>query len=209
MISTKPSGTSNTERMDGARFHVVWELGQNATIYPDALGIKLDAGSVLNFDLHTHSVGSEATFPIDVAFTFHPKGYKPKYTNVGSFNSLTYDLDIPGNKETVVEALYPMSRAGIVLGFEPHLHSSGRRMCLEALHPTGLSGDAELRRLQPQLGQGLSLRRRRRAAPAQGHGSQGHGVVRQHETTLASRILATGKAGAVVRSTTCCSSCRE
>lgn len=131
------SGTSNTERMDGARFMVVWELGQNATIYPDQLGIKLAAGSVLNFDLHTHSVGSEATFSIDVAFTFHPKGYKPKYTNVGSFNSLTYDLDIPGNKESVVEALYPMSRAGIILGFEPHLHSSGRRMCLEALHPTG------------------------------------------------------------------------
>jgi mono/diheme cytochrome c family protein len=131
------SGTSNTERMDGARFMVVWELGQNATIYPDKLGIKLAAGSVLNFDLHTHSIGNEATFSIDVAFTFHPKGYKPKYTNVGSFNSLTYDLDIPGNKESVVEALYPMSRAGMILGFEPHLHSSGRRMCLEALHPTG------------------------------------------------------------------------
>jgi hypothetical protein len=131
------SGTSNTVRTDGARFHVTWELGQNATIYPDVLGVKLDAGSVLNFDLHTHSVGTEATFSIDVAFKFHPKGYKPKYTNAGSFNSLTYDLDIPGNKETVVQALYPMSRAGMILGFEPHLHSSGRRMCLEALHPSG------------------------------------------------------------------------
>ena len=92
---------------------------------------------MLNFDLHTHSIGTEATFAIDVAFKFHPKGYKPKYTNAALFNSLTYDLDIPGNKETVVEALYPMSRAGMILGFEPHLHSSGRRMCLEALHPTG------------------------------------------------------------------------
>jgi len=131
------SGTANSDSPDGARFHVVWELGQNATIYPDVLGVKLAAGSVLNFDLHTHSVGTEATFSIDVAFKFHPKGYKPKYTNAGSFNSLTYDLDIPGNKQTVVEALYPMSRAGMILGFEPHLHSSGRRMCLEALYPTG------------------------------------------------------------------------
>jgi len=132
------SGTSAAEiRGDGARFNVVWELGQNATIYPDVLGVKLPKGSALNFDLHTHSVGTEATFSIDVAFKFHPKGYRPKYTNAGTFGSLTYDLDIPGNKETVVEALYPMSRAGILLGFEPHLHSSGRRMCLEALHPTG------------------------------------------------------------------------
>jgi hypothetical protein len=131
------TGTSNAETVDGARFNVVWELGQNATIYPDTLGVKLPAGSVLNFDLHTHSVGTEATFSIDVAFKFHPQGYKPKYKNAGSFNSLTYDLDIPGNKETVVEALYPMSRAGLILSFEPHLHSSGRRMCVEALLPSG------------------------------------------------------------------------
>lgn len=131
------SGTSAAESRGGGRFNVVWELGQNATIYPDVLGVKLGAASALNFDLHTHSVGKEATFSIDVAFKFHPKGYTPKYTNAGSFNSLTYDLDIPGNKETVVEALYPMARAGLVLGFEPHLHSSGRRMCLEALYPSG------------------------------------------------------------------------
>ena len=132
------SGTTAADiRGEGARFNVVWELGQNATIYPDSLGVKLKAGSGLTYDLHTHSVGTEATFSIDVAFKFHPKGYTPKYTNAGTFGSLTYDLDIPGNKETVVEALYPMSRAGILLGFEPHLHSSGRRMCLEALHPSG------------------------------------------------------------------------
>jgi hypothetical protein len=74
------TGTVNSTSADGARFNVVWELGQNATIYPDALGVKLAAGSALNFDLHTHSVGTEATFSIDVAFKFHPKGYKPKYT---------------------------------------------------------------------------------------------------------------------------------
>ena len=105
----------------------------------------------------------------------------PKYTNAGSFNSLTYDLDIPGNKETVVEALYPMARAGLVLGFEPHLHSSGRRMCVEALLPERLPGNAQLRRVQPQLGEGLPLRGRCGAAPAQGNGHQGHGVVRQHD----------------------------
>lgn len=132
------SGTATTA--DGrplGLFNVVWELGQNATIYPDALGVKLGTGSALNFDLHTHSGGTEATFSIDVAFKFHPKGYVPKYTNAGSFNSLTYDLDIAGNKETVIEAMYPLSRAAIVLGFEPHLHSSGRRMCYEALYPSG------------------------------------------------------------------------
>jgi hypothetical protein len=136
-VVDQATGTTTADNRGGGRFNVVWELGQNATIYPDALGIKLAAGSALNFDLHTHSVGTEATFSIEVAFKFHPKGYQPKYTNAGSFNSLTYDLDIPGGKESVVQALYPMTRAGLVLSFEPHLHSSGRRMCVEALYPTG------------------------------------------------------------------------
>jgi hypothetical protein len=136
-VIDQATGTTAADSFGGARFNVVWELGQNSTIYPDVLGVKLEKDSVLNFDLHTHSIGTEATFAIDVAFKFHPKDYKPKYTNAAMFNSLTYDLDIPGNKETVVEALYPMSRAGMILSFEPHLHSSGRRMCVEALHPSG------------------------------------------------------------------------
>ena len=130
-------GTASAEGRYRGLFNVVWELGQNATIYPDTLGVKLPAGSGLNFDLHTHSIGTEATFSIDVAFDLHPEGYEPKYTNASTFGSLTYDLDIPGNKETVIEAMFPLQRAGLVLNFEPHLHSSGRRMCLEALYPSG------------------------------------------------------------------------
>jgi hypothetical protein len=126
-----------TEQRGPGNFFVVWELGQNATIYPDVLGVKLPANSALNFDLHTHTIGTEASFSIDVAFTLHPAGYVPKYTNNTMFDSLTYDLDIPGNKETVITALYPIHRAGMVLSFEPHLHSSGRRMCVEALYPSG------------------------------------------------------------------------
>ena len=134
----RSAGASGTaESRSGGRFNVVWELGQNSTIYPDSLGIRLAKGSALNFDLHTHSIGTDATFSIQVAFKLHPKGYQPKYSSYGSFNSLTYDLDIPGNQETVVEALWPLSRPGMVLSFEPHLHSSGRRMCVEALYPTG------------------------------------------------------------------------
>ena len=137
VIGAAAGAAGTAESRSAGRFNVVWELGQNSTIYPDVLGVKLAAGSVLNFDLHTHSIGTETTFSIEVAFTLHPRGYQPKYTNAGSFNSLTYDLDIPGNKETVIEALWPLSRPGMVLSFEPHLHSSGRRMCVEALYPTG------------------------------------------------------------------------
>ena len=131
------AGTGGAEGRRRGLFNVVWELGQNATLYPDSLGVKLPAGSGLTFDLHTHSIGTEATFSIDVAFKLHPEGYEPKYTNATTFGSLTYDLDIPGNKETVVEAMYPLDKAGLVLNFQPHLHSSGCRMCVHALYPSG------------------------------------------------------------------------
>ena len=119
-VEAQIAGTTAAESrgLGGGLFNVVWELGQNATIYPDSLGVKLPAGSVLNFDLHTHSIGTAGTFSIDVAFKFHPEGYEPKYTNAGTFGSLTYDLDIPGNQETVVQSVYPMARPGLLLSFE-------------------------------------------------------------------------------------------
>ena len=100
-------------------FCVVWELGQNATMYPDVPGVKLAAGLALNFELHAHAIGTEATITIDVAFKLRPRGVVPKDTNNTMFDSLTYHLDIPGNRETVISALYPMTRPGMVLSFEP------------------------------------------------------------------------------------------
>ena len=135
--ATAGEGQAASAGRRGENLMVVWELGQNATIYPDVLGVRLPAGSALTFDLHTHSIGAEATFAIDVAFKLHPRGYVPKYTNNTMFDSLTYDLDIRGNDKTVITSLYPLTRSAMVLSFEPHLHSSGRRMCVEALYPSG------------------------------------------------------------------------
>ena len=177
------AGVADGEPQPGQRgenFFVVWELGQNATIYPDSLGVKLAAGSALNFDLHTHSIGTEATFTIDVAFKLHPEGFVPKYTNNTMFDSLTYDLDIPGNKETVISALYPMTRgrhgaelrAAPALQRPPHVRGGAAS--------ERLPGNHQLRRVQPQLGEGLLLRGRRRAPPAARDHPQGDSLVRQH-----------------------------
>ena len=80
-----------------------------------------------------------------------------------------------------------MGQAALVLGFEPHLHSSGRRMCVEAPASERVSGDAELCRIQPQLGEGVSLPGRCDTVAPQGHGDQGHRVVRQHGVESARR----------------------
>ena len=129
------------ERSDPDLFSVVHEVGQNATHYPEVLGVRLPAGAALNWDLHLHSIGVEVPFRIDVAFKFHPRGWEPKYKGRGGIESfLTFDIDIPPEEPNArMEGLQRVSQPGILMTFEPHLHSSGKRMCIEAIYPSGLS----------------------------------------------------------------------
>ena len=132
---------TSTNRGPNDLFSVVHEVGQNATFYPEVLGVRLPAGSALNWDLHLHSIGVEVPFRIDVAFKFHPRGWEPKYSGGGGVLSyLTFDIDIPPEEpNAMMEGMQLVTRPGIMMTFEPHLHSSGKRMCIEAMYPSGLS----------------------------------------------------------------------
>ena len=134
---SRPTG----ERGPVDLFNVVHEVGQNATFYPEVLGVRLPAESALNWDLHLHSIGVEVPFRIDVAFKFHPKGWEPKYSGRGGILSyLTFDIDIPPEDPNAkMEGMQLVTKPGILMTFEPHLHSSGKRMCIEAMYPSGLS----------------------------------------------------------------------
>ena len=118
-------------------FAMTYELGQNALIYSDDVGALLKAGSEIQFsNVHLHSIGKEVKVRIDVAFKFHPKGFKPKYelrvhTHIGG----AYDLDLPAGQTTMLDSFYVMPQSAKLLTFEPHLHSSGKRMCLEVMYP--------------------------------------------------------------------------
>ena len=127
---------------DPGAFRIVHELGQNATIFPDGIGVLLPGNSALTWDVHTHSVGKPVVLRIDVGFKFHPPGYEPKYRQSAGSVSMTLasqsDLDIPaGEGEVMVDGYYVMPRPSKMLTFEPHLHSSGKRMCAEAIYPNG------------------------------------------------------------------------
>lgn len=74
----------------------------------------------------------------DVGFKFHPKGYQPKYAQSGfvSMGQIGDGLDIPaGRGDTRFSGFYTMPQSGILTTYEPHMHSSGRRMCVEAIYP--------------------------------------------------------------------------
>ena len=120
-------------------FRLTWELGQNALTYPDGVGVELPAGSVITFDsMHLHSIGEEVQARVDVAFDLHPEGYEPKYRQQSRAMAGAFDfaLDIPSNDPDVYrDGFFRLDRPARLMTFEPHLHSSGTRMCVEALYP--------------------------------------------------------------------------
>ena len=124
----------------GGGFYLVHELGDNPTIYPAETGVVLKGGSAFRYTMHLHSVGQEVSVRLDTAFTFHPKGWTPKYMQAGfvTMGQLRDELDIPGNTDNVrVSNYYRVPRPGILTTYEPHMHASGKRMCVEASYPDG------------------------------------------------------------------------
>ena len=120
-------------------FNITHELGQNATYFPDWVGIRLPAGSVLTYDrMHYHSVGREVRVRVDTAFKLHPREYEPKYLQGFGAQSGAFDLelDIPAGEDDIMrDGFYRLDRPALMMTFEPHLHSSGKRMCIEAIYP--------------------------------------------------------------------------
>src|SRR5262249_55004220 len=48
------------------------------------------------------------------------------------------ELDLPAGQENIRYDFYSvLKQPGKLMSFEPHMHSNGRRMCLEAVYPTG------------------------------------------------------------------------
>jgi hypothetical protein len=126
-----------SDSVNGA-FNLVHELGQNPTIYPDDLGILLPANSILTWRLHTHANGKDTEVRIDLGFKLHPKGYKPKHVLMAAGSLANHDLDIPAGDDNVrVDAYTVLTKPARVVSFEPHMHASGKRMCLEAILPSG------------------------------------------------------------------------
>ena len=137
-----PAQRANTQRasLPVGEFSYIFEVGQNAMIYPDDVGILLPANSTVYFpNVHLHSIGKDVKVQMQVGFTFHPKGYKPKYPRgVSSLPIRLTEIDIRGGQDNARhDAFTTLRRPAKGVTFEPHLHASGKRMCVEAILPNG------------------------------------------------------------------------
>jgi hypothetical protein len=112
-----------------------YEVAKNADIFAPEAGRLLKAGSI--FDLsaaHIHANGRETTAHLEFGFKFFPKDYKPTYprANVNLANTIDMDLK-PNTPNQELHAYTVLKENTRMVTFEPHMHATGVRMCLEAI----------------------------------------------------------------------------
>lgn len=115
-----------------------YALGKYADIFPDGTGRLLKAGSKIRFNMHYHSVGEELADSTSIAFKFYPKGYVPKRQLLMQHVGDVQDLDLPRGESNIRHDGYMTLDKNVQLTvFQPHLHSRGKRQCLEAIYANG------------------------------------------------------------------------
>ena len=120
---------------EGATSWPIHEVGRNADVFPADAGRLLAANSSLSLSAsHLHSNGRETKAHLEFAFKFFPDGYKPRYRR--SSLSLGNSIDIDAKPNTPNQELHAYSvlqENTKIITFEPHMHATGVRMCLEAI----------------------------------------------------------------------------
>jgi mono/diheme cytochrome c family protein len=127
----------NVSGPDGRSTGGVWpvhEVGRNADVFDSKAGKLLRAGSSISFpSVHLHANGKDTTATLQIGFKFHPVGYKPEIQST-LISIGTDDLDIPGGAKVSQSATMTLPQPMKLTVFEPHMHSTGVRMCLEATY---------------------------------------------------------------------------
>ncbi len=112
-----------------------YSLGKNADVFPEGSARLLKAGSKILFNVHYFSMGEEVKSRSSVAFKFYPKGYVPKYPLVTMHVGDVTELDIPGKTVSRHDGYLRLSKPVQMAALQPHMHTRGKRMCVEAIYP--------------------------------------------------------------------------
>ncbi len=113
----------------------VHEVGRNADVFDPEGARLLEAGStIITNSVHLHSNGQDTTARLEIGWKFHPKGYKPKYSEAVRVLGNAVDIDIrPNVANQELHSYLILAQNTKITTFEPHLHAPGARMCLEAI----------------------------------------------------------------------------
>lgn len=134
---TQDGDTEDTEDT----FLAEYAQGKNGDVYPEGTAKLLKAGSKIKFSNHLHAIGEAITDTAEVAFVFYPKNEVPKHViysePMGGANGqrIGVDIDIPANQIVRHDGYSRLALPAKITGFQPHLHTRGRRQCVEAIYP--------------------------------------------------------------------------
>src|SRR5216683_4969816 len=78
-----------------------YAVGKNGDVFPEGTGRLVKAGAKIRFNMHYHPVGEEIADQTEVALTFYPKGYTPKYYIQASHTGDVEDLDLPAGVDNI------------------------------------------------------------------------------------------------------------
>jgi hypothetical protein len=111
------------------------EVGRNAEFFDPEAGRLMVAGSQLAFpSIHMHANSEDTTAHLRVAYKFHPKDYKPtQRLNVMTFGNGEIDLR-PMQAGQEIHLYQTLQQHAKITTFEPHMHASGVKMCIEAVY---------------------------------------------------------------------------
>jgi hypothetical protein len=106
-------------------------------VFPAEAGKIVRAGSFISFNAHVHSPGvrgADQNARLNVGLKFHPRGYKPKF-RVGDVTMGRSEIDIDAGATNYRFDAYWLAEEPIkLINYEPHMHATGVRMCIEAIH---------------------------------------------------------------------------
>jgi hypothetical protein len=122
--------------MGGPRsFLSEYALGKNADVFPEGAGRLIKAGSKINFNMHYYSIGEEVENITSVGMVFYPKGQEPKHQVITQHIAENGDLDVPAGTVSRVDGYHMLSQNAQLVMIQPHMHSRGKRQCVEAILP--------------------------------------------------------------------------
>jgi len=118
-----------------------YAIGKYGDTFPEGSGRLIKAGTHFEPDVHIHSIGKETVANIEIGLKFYPKGYVPKYV-MNSDRLGTTEVDLRPNTDNIrADGYFTLTKPTRITSFQPHMHSHGKAMCLEAIYPTPLSSN--------------------------------------------------------------------
>ncbi len=129
----------NEDGEEGGGFLNEYAMGKNGDIFPDGTGRLIRAGTQIRFNMHYSSVGEEIRDRTRVGFQFYPPGHVPERVLISRHVGDSFDtLDVRAGEDNArSDGYYVLPEPTQVTGFQPHMHIRGKRMCVEAIRPSG------------------------------------------------------------------------